>query len=158
MSEEKKTPEATVTTPEKTFTQAEVDELIKARLWRETSKYSDYDELKAKAAKFDEQEDANKTELQKAQEKVTALETQVNEMTRERDIANARSKVAKEKGIPVDMLYGEDEATCIEQADKILAYMKQTGSRPVPDGGETHNAGAGTNADKFARWLSDSLG
>ena len=52
----------------KTFTQADVDAFIKDRLARERQKYSDYDELKNKAAEYDKAQEASKTELQKAQE------------------------------------------------------------------------------------------
>jgi hypothetical protein len=43
----------TGTTGGKTFTQAEVDQIVKDRLTRERAKYADYDELKAKAAEAD---------------------------------------------------------------------------------------------------------
>ena len=39
--------------PERTFTQAEMDAIIRDRLSRERSKYADYDDIKAKAQKFD---------------------------------------------------------------------------------------------------------
>ena len=55
--------EGAQTTDTKTFTQAELDAVVKDRLKREREKYSDYEDLKAKAAKFDEAEEANKTEL-----------------------------------------------------------------------------------------------
>lgn len=54
----------------KTFTQEEVDNIVSSRLKREGAKYADYEELKAKASKFDEMEEANKSELQKANEKL----------------------------------------------------------------------------------------
>jgi len=57
---------------EKTFTQAEVNQLMGDRVARERAKYTDYDDLKAKAVKLQGIEDAQKSELQKAQE---ALET-----------------------------------------------------------------------------------
>lgn len=54
---------------QRTFTQAEMNAIIQDRLTRERGKYADYEALKAKAAKFDEAEEAGKTELQKANEK-----------------------------------------------------------------------------------------
>ena len=47
-------------TPDKTLTQSEVNNLIKERLERERTKYKDFEDLKAKAAKFDEMEKASK--------------------------------------------------------------------------------------------------
>ncbi len=47
------TQEGTAEQQEKTFTQAELDSIVKDRLAREKGKYADYEELKAKATKFD---------------------------------------------------------------------------------------------------------
>lgn len=53
--------------PDKTFTQDEVDRIIKDRLARAKSEPpSDYADLQAKAAKLDELEAANQSELEKA--------------------------------------------------------------------------------------------
>ena len=57
----------------KTFTQAELDAIIQDRVKRERDKYKDFEDLKIKAQKFDEQEEANKSELQKAQDRATEL-------------------------------------------------------------------------------------
>lgn len=63
---------------EPTFTppkdQAEFDRMVSDRLRRERSKFSDYDELKAKAAKFDEAENASKSEIEKATSKASQAE------------------------------------------------------------------------------------
>ena len=45
------------TTPERTFTQAELDAVIGERLSRERAKYVDYETLKEKASKFDKAEE-----------------------------------------------------------------------------------------------------
>jgi len=55
------------------FTQAQVDAIVKDRLARKDKQFADYDDIKAKAIEFDKLEEANKTELEKAQaEAVTA--------------------------------------------------------------------------------------
>lgn len=59
---------------ERTFTQEELDAVVRQRLERERSKYIDYDDLKAKASKWAEHEEAQKTELQKLQDKADKLE------------------------------------------------------------------------------------
>jgi hypothetical protein len=68
----------------KMLPQSEVDRIIAERLARQKAQYADYDELKAKAAKWAEVEESQKTEAQKTQERVAQLE-------RERDEALARS-------------------------------------------------------------------
>ncbi len=50
----------------KTFTQAELDKQIQARLDRERKRFADYDAMKAKAARLDDLEKANATDLEKA--------------------------------------------------------------------------------------------
>ena len=61
----------------RTFTQEEVNAIVGKRLAEEKGKYSDYEEIKAKAAKFDEAEEANKSELQKAMERANNLEAEL---------------------------------------------------------------------------------
>ena len=50
--------------------QDELDRIVGQRLARERSKYADYDDLKAKAAKFDEADQASKSEMQKLQDAI----------------------------------------------------------------------------------------
>lgn len=52
----------------KTFTQEEVNNIVGEHFAKEKSKYADYDGIKAKAEKYDQQEEANMSELEKAQE------------------------------------------------------------------------------------------
>lgn len=56
-------------------TQADLDRIVESRLARERAKYEGFDELKAKAAKLDELEQANLTELQKATARAEKAET-----------------------------------------------------------------------------------
>lgn len=58
----------------KTFTQAQLDAIVKDRLAREQAKFAGFDEIAAKAAKFDEQEAANKSDLDKANARAEAAE------------------------------------------------------------------------------------
>lgn len=53
---------------ERTFTQSELDAIIADRVKREREKYTDYADLKKKAEAYAAYEEAQKTELQKAQE------------------------------------------------------------------------------------------
>ena len=125
--------------PEKVFTQTELDAIVKDRLAREKSKYQDYEELKAKATKYDEQTEASKSELQKATERAQALEAELNGFKKAESIRTIREKVARETGIPtssLSLLTGETEETCMEQAKTILSMIKPNGYPQVPDGAE----------------------
>lgn len=75
--------------PEKTFTQAELDAILEARLKRAVP--PDYEELKAIAAKAKEKEDQEKTDLQKAQEAAALAEKTAREAVEK---ANARIRRA----------------------------------------------------------------
>lgn len=122
---------------EKTFTQAEMDAIISDRLKRERAKYADYSELQAKAAKYDEAEEANKSELQKAVEERDALKAQVDKLNEEKAHADAVAKAAAEHGVDAALL-----ARMSGDVEENAAYLKKTMANApkfgqVPDGGET---------------------
>lgn len=54
----------------KSFTQAELDDMIEKRLQKERRQFSDYDDLKAKAEQFDQLENQNKSELERLQDEI----------------------------------------------------------------------------------------
>ena len=131
-------------TEPKTFTQEQVDKIVQERLKRAKSeKPADYDELKAKAAKLDEIEDAQKTELEriteqatKAQETAKDWQAKFEQLQAQRqhelDVRNA----ATTYGVDADVLMrmGGD----VEENAKFL-QAKET-ARPkfgdMHDGGE----------------------
>lgn len=123
----------------KTFTQEEVNAIVGDRLARDREKYKDYDDLKEKARKYDEYEEANKTELQKEKERADALEKKVNALEKANNIKSVRDKVAKETGVPAHLLYGDDEESCRTQAKALVDYKKDGTYPNVKDGGESHN-------------------
>ena len=148
-------PTQTTEQNERTFTQAEMDNVIAERLKRERAKYTDYEELKAKAEKFDEIEEANKTELQKATERANELEAKLTSLEKQNEIRSIREKIANETGVPVGLLTGEDEESCKTQAQSILEFAKPTGYPPVKDGGEiTHNQ-TRTAKEGFSEWFGE---
>lgn len=63
--------------------QEELDRRVGERLARERAKFADYDDLKAKAEKFDEAEAATKTELQKLQDSIAERDTKLAELPRQ---------------------------------------------------------------------------
>ena len=122
---------------EKTFTQSEMDAIIRERLAREQGKYADYDELKEKASKLDQIEEQNKSELQKAQERADELARVIEARDKADNLRKIRESVSTETGVPVSLLTGETEEDCKAQADAINAYSKSVPKHPnLPDGGE----------------------
>ena len=141
----------------KTFTQSELDAIISDRLKRERDKYADYETLKEKARRFDEIEEESKTELQKAHEKAEKLESELTQLRKAEEIRTIREKVATEHGIPTNLLTGETEETCIEQAKALIEFKGQATYPTVKDGGEVQNTIKGTTRQQFADWANAAL-
>ena len=138
----------------RTFTQAELNTMIQERLERERAKYADYDALREKADKFDQAEEASKTELQKAQDKANFYKAELEKMKKAAGIRDIREKVAKETGVPVSLLNAETEEDCKAQADAILSFAKPDDYPDVRDGGEQgSNESGGSAAKQFADWM-----
>lgn len=149
-------------TDTKTFTQAELDAVVKDRLKREREKYSDYDDLKAKAAKFDEAEEANKTELQKVTERAKALEDELNGLKEAEKLRTMRAEVAKETGIPANLLTGSTEDECKAQAEAIKAFAQPQGYPKVRDSSglsvQTSSVANGaTTKAQFKDWFESNF-
>lgn len=156
MSETVNQEKATVNqaTEQKTFTQDEVNSIVNERLGREKSKYSDYDALKAKADKLDKIEEANKTELQKANEKATALEDELKALKKENQIRDIRAEVAKEQNVPAELLTAETREECEAQAKALLQFASSKQGYPtLKDGGEAQASVGANERDLFAEWM-----
>lgn len=139
----------------KTFTQDEVNTLIKERLVRDRKERADYDELKAKAEKFDALEEASKSELQKATEKAEKLEAELASLKKLNEIASIREKVSSATGVPASLINGEDEDTCMEQAKAILEFKNPDSYPSLKDGGEPSNVNKGTAQEQFKEWFNE---
>ncbi len=133
-------------------TKEELDKLIAAEL----AKFADYDELKDKAAKFDEAEQASKTELQRAQEAAQAAEKRAQEA----EARAFRAEVAEAKGVPASVLRGTTKEELEAHADEVLAALKEAAASaalpkapPPSANGAPINKPAGDSGD----WLRDSL-
>lgn len=92
---------------EKTFTQAELDEIIAKRIARVEKKYEGFDDLKTKLSEYESQAEEKRqselTDLQKAQEQAQQFETQLQELTAqlEAERNNARQQAIKNEFIKV---------------------------------------------------------
>lgn len=109
--------------PEKTLTQSQVDAIVQDRVQRERAKYSDYDELKAKASKVDQLEEAQKTELQKAIDRAEAAE-------RERDSLKEQITTTTKRQTIMDAAIAAKSVDPAAVADLLLSRNAE-----VPDAG-----------------------
>lgn len=124
--------------------QADVDRIVKERVARERAKYSDYDELKAKAAGS-----------QTLEERLASLE---GELTTARTTA-LRSDIAAKHGLSAEdrdlFLTGTDESTLNAQAQRLAereADRKKQGNF-APKEGTTPTGGTDTDEREFVRGL-----
>lgn len=138
----------------KTFTQEDVDRIVSKRVAR----YQDYESLKEKAAKYDEQVEASKTDLQRATEKAASLQAELDAMKKAEQIRTMRNEVATTKGIPATLLTGTTAEECESQAEQLLEWAKQSitpGYPKVPDGGDPNTSKSAR--DQFADWLDSQV-
>ena len=141
----------------KTFTQEEVNAIVGERLARDRERFADYDSLREKAAKFDEMEEASKSELQKATEKAEKLESELKSYKKAEELRIIREKVASETGVPANLLTAETEEACQEQAKGILAFKGDISYPILKDGGEVQGAPKGTTRQQFAEWANKAF-
>lgn len=142
---------------QKTFTQEELNAIVNDRLGRQKAKFADYDDLKAKAEKFDKLEEASKSELQKATEKATALQSELDAIKKQSELRDIREKVAKETGVTANLLTGDTEDACKEQAKAILEFAgSQKGYPVVKDGGEAGGNINNSTRQQFAEWFNSN--
>jgi len=117
----------------KTFTQADIDRIVADRLKREAAKYSDYDDLKAKAARLVELEEKDKTDAQKLADSNRALE----DRAKKAELDACRMRIAIRKGLTeaqVKRLVGSSEEELEADADELLEAFKAKDDQTPPAG------------------------
>lgn len=127
--------------------QEALDKIVQARIARERAKFSDYDELKAKADKLAEIEESQKTEAQKAEERLAAAEQRAAELELKAD----RAEVAAEKGVPASLLTGSTREELEAAADALIEFKGTQEQRRVPNTWDRPEKNM-TVADQFAEW------
>lgn len=137
-----------------TFSQADVDAIVSDRLARERAKYAGFEDYKKKAEAYDKAKDAEKTELEKAQDKAQALQMELDGLKKANAERELRAKVSAATGVPASLLTGATEEELTASAKAINAYAGRGGYPGLKDGGElTHPAGSKTR-DIFAGLFS----
>lgn len=135
----------------RTFTQEEVNAIVEKRLARAKAEPpADYEELKAKAAKYDEAQEAAKSELQKATEAAECWKAKYDELKAESDRKAAIEAAAAEHGVDASMLArmaGDVEENAKFLADKAEAEPKYG---DMHDAGEKNVPADKTTAQQFA--------
>lgn len=113
--------------PARTFTQAELDRIVQDRLARQKAQYAGYDDLKAKADKFDQLDAQNKTDLEKANERAAQLERERTEALQQLQESRLRAAVI-----------GEAAKRNVVDADAALALLDRAALTFGDDGEPTN--------------------
>lgn len=128
--------------------QEELDRIIQARIARERKNIpTDYEELKAKAQKFAEWEESNKTEAEKALARAEAAEKRADALA-----AKAlRAEVAATKGVPAALLTGSTQEELEAAADALIEFRGEQKAAPSSSAlGRVNNAGSSADADAMS--------
>lgn len=105
-------------------TQADLDRIVGERLARERAKFAGYDDYKAKAEKYDAAQQADMTELQRAQAALDEVKADRDAARIELTVAQhdaLRARVAAAKGVPAHRISGDTEDELNADADAYLA-------------------------------------
>jgi hypothetical protein len=114
---------------EQTYTQAQLESIIKSRLKNQ----SDYDDLKAKAEQFDELQAANKTELEKLMERAESAERERDEVAKtatEQAVSSAIIAEASRRGVidPDDVVALLDKSSLGVEGSSVTGVAEAVGS------------------------------
>lgn len=119
---------------DKTFTQQQVNDLVAREKGNLQRKYDDYDDLKARAAKLDEIEAANQSDLERISGERDDLQSRVEPL----GVENLRLRVALDKGLDpdlIDRLQGSTKEELEQDADKLIEKFGDRQQDPNLDGG-----------------------
>lgn len=120
-------------------TSKEFSRALAKRIAEIEAKYADYDQLKAKAAKFDEAQNESKSELDKLSERLAAIEQERNELQAKQAHTELVNTVAKETNVPVELvaMLSGDEKSLKANAEKLAKSLTTSTLPPTGKRGKT---------------------
>jgi hypothetical protein len=132
--------------------QEDLDRLVGSRLKREREKYSDYNDLKTKAAEYDKQQEAAKSELQRLQERAEQAESKLSVYEQKEQIKAWAKEIVKGSDVPADVLRGSTKEELEEHFEQLKpAYTKDTAPKVPGDGKQPKNKPASGD------WLREAI-
>lgn len=135
--------------------QEELDRIINTAVARTHKKYGDYEELRAKAAKLAEIEEANKTEAEKNAERLAAAEAKAAEL----ESRALRSEVAADKGVPSSLLTGSTREELEASAEALIEFRGEQ-KAPSPSSNalkRVNNTGVQSTGQQFEDFFNGHL-
>lgn len=149
---------------DRTFSQADLDAIVERRLAKERAKFADYDEHKAATARLKEMEDAERSEVERAQNAAREAEeraAQSEQRYRTATIASAVATEAAKAGADPDVILAlidrdsvelDDDGTVSGVAEHVASILevKPYLKRPTP-GSFDSGARSGSALPTFTR-------
>ena len=129
----------------------ETDWKAMARKWERLAKSNS-----EKATAYDELQEQSKSELQRAQEKAKRAEDELAELKAKAELAETRAKVAKDTGVPAELISGDDEESMRAFAEAVAKWGKPS-SAPRTRKPGSFSADAGDGRDAAKRELARQL-
>ncbi|WP_270207988.1 hypothetical protein [Eggerthella lenta] len=114
----------------RTFTQEEVNKLVGEARVKVRGQYADFDKYKEAAERLAEIEEAGKTEMQKANERLAALEQERDALLAEKNASAWRKEVSEATGVPAEVLEGATKEMIEAHAERLKPYFAKE-SAPV---------------------------
>ncbi|WP_433651037.1 hypothetical protein ACQP2C_32515 [Micromonospora zamorensis] len=129
--------------------QDDLNRIIADRVSRERGKFADYGDLKAKAGRLDEIEQANKSEIERANDRVTKAEAEAAKVP-SLVAGQLREHLVKLHGISTEdadlFLTASDPETLLKQVDRLVDrgsqrkkqgnHVPREGANPTSSGGD----------------------
>jgi hypothetical protein len=113
----------------KTFTQEQIDKIVKDRLERQRQQFAGFDDLKKKAEEWDKLQEEQKSELEKANERAVKAEETASTATQRANATLIRAEIISKAATAA----GERKAF-VDPAD-AFAHLRDNGDIKVDDDG-----------------------
>jgi hypothetical protein len=117
---------------------------------------ADTTDWKAEARKWEARAKENKSaarELEEARAKAEKAEQELNELKSATEREHVRAKVAKEAGVPADLVAGDTEEEMRDWATRLAERLRPKGAPKVPVNGKFAETEEQSDKRKFAREL-----
>lgn len=113
-------------------------------------------DISAAKSGIDQLKNQHAAELKTAADKAADLQKQLDDLNAANALRDLKEKVAKESGVPANLLTGSTEEEFKTQAEAIKAFAgTQPGYPKVKDAGEVRTTPKTTTRQQFADWFNE---
>ena len=136
--------------------QADLDKIIGKRLERERKKFEGFEDYKKAAEQLKTIEDSKKTDLQKLQDRLDAIEAENKSYKAKEQVSAWAKEVSDETGVPAELLRGSTLEEMEAHAEVLKKYTAKGGAPIVKSDGKKPKGGSATTAELFGDFLESN--